>query len=76
MENFKVHFDETELETVISILSRSNDVVINTVEPDSIGITIQKDDAKDAYYSLLDQIERELRGPEGIIQSERRPEPL
>jgi hypothetical protein len=76
MENFRVHFDERERDAVVTILSRKNDVVINTVEPTSIGITIQKDDAEDTYYSLLDQIDRELRGPEGIILPERKPEPL
>lgn len=76
MENFRVHFDERERDAVITILSRTNDVVINTVEPTSIGITIQRDNANDAYYSLLDQIERELRGPEGIIFPDRRPEPF
>jgi hypothetical protein len=74
METFRVHFDERERDTVLTILSRSNDIVINTVEPTSVAITIQKDNANDAYNTLLDQIDRELRGPEGIIIPERRPD--
>ena len=76
MENYRIHFDESEREAVITILSRTNDVVINNVEPTSVGITIQTDGARDTYYSLLNQIERELKGPEGINTPFRTPESI
>lgn len=71
MENYRVNFDESERNTVINILSRDNDIVINNIEPTSIGITIQNDHPSESYYYLLDQIERELRGPEGFNSSKR-----
>jgi hypothetical protein len=61
---------------VIAILSRDNDVVINNVEPDNIGITIQHDQAEHRYYALLDEIDRELKGPSGVVEIPRRPESI
>lgn len=60
MTNYVIRFNEHEREAVLNILSRSNDVVINTVEPTSVHITIQLEDSVPAYDGLLLQIEREL----------------
>ncbi len=60
MTNYVVRFNEHERETVLNILSRSNDIVINTVEPASVHITIQLEESQAAYEALVEQIEREL----------------
>ena len=60
MENYVIRFNEHEREAVLGILSRSNDIVINNVEPTSVGITIQLEESAAAYEALLDQIGREL----------------
>lgn len=60
MTNYVVRFNEHEREAVLNILSRSNDVVINTVEPTSVHITIQLEESQAVYEALLLQIEREL----------------
>jgi len=67
METYKIQFEESELEGVMEILGRSNDIVINTIEPTSIGITLQTENAEEAYQALLNQIELELRTPEVVI---------
>ncbi len=60
MENFVIRFNEHERDAVLDIISRSNDIVINNVEPTNVGITIQLDDPEPVYQSLLEQIDREL----------------
>ena len=60
MENYVVHFEESERDTVLNVLARYNDVIINKVEPTSALITIQLDDSKPAYELLLEEIDREL----------------
>jgi hypothetical protein len=60
MENYVVRFNEHERDAVLNILSRSNDIIINNVEPTSVGITIQLEESAAAYTALLEQIEREL----------------
>jgi hypothetical protein len=60
MENFVIRFNEHERDAVLGIISRSNDIVINNVEPTNVGITIQLDDPEPVYQSLLEQIDREL----------------
>jgi hypothetical protein len=69
MKNFKVHFPESEREPVLRILSRSNDIILNQVEPESAFITIQlEDDEADALYDeLRAQIDRELHTPEVVV---------
>jgi hypothetical protein len=70
MENYVIRFNETEREEVLDILSRSNDIIINHVEPDSVGITIQLDESDQAYRALLDQIDRELHAKQIIVVRE------
>jgi hypothetical protein len=68
MDNYLVRFDESERESVLNILARYNDVIINKVEPTSALITIQLDDSKPAYDLLMEQIDLELNAPEVTIQ--------
>lgn len=68
MENYRIQVeDESERNAVLDILNRSNDIVINNIEPTGIGITIQLDDAETAYQELLTQIENELHTPPDTI---------
>lgn len=67
MENYVVRFQENEREAVLDILSRSNDIIINTVEPTSAHITIQLDESEAAYEALLQQIDHELNSTTVII---------
>jgi hypothetical protein len=62
MKNYRIHFSEEEREAVLEIITRSNDVVLNQVEPLSAFITIQQeDDEADLMYAeLLARIDREL----------------
>lgn len=63
MDNYVVQFKESERDAVINIITRSNDIVLNHIEPDSINITIQRFDSDAVYEELLRQIERELNRP-------------
>ena len=63
MKNYRIHFSELERETVLNIISRSNDIILNQVEPEAASITIQlDDDAADVFYEgLIARIDGELR---------------
>ena len=74
MDTYMVHFEESEMEAVMDILSQSNDIVINNIEPTGIGITIQSDNAEDAYQALLQRIDRQVRTPQVIDEHPRTPE--
>lgn len=69
MKNYKIHFNENEREAVLDIIARSNDTVLNQVEPTSAYVTIQlEDDEADVLYSeLLTQIDREVRAPKVVV---------
>lgn len=60
MENYVIRFTDEQREAVMSVISRSNDVIINRLEENSVGITVQLDEADEAYGLLLDDIQREL----------------
>ncbi|HLT74047.1 MAG TPA: hypothetical protein VKZ68_03150 [Ohtaekwangia sp.] len=60
MENYEIRFTDEQREAVMSVISRSNDVIINRLEENSVGITVQLDEADEAYGLLLDDIQREL----------------
>lgn len=69
MKNFKVHFSESEREAVLNILTRSNDIILNQLEPEAASITIQLDDDHSdlLYNDLLAQIDREVRNPPVVV---------
>jgi len=60
MENYRIYFEEGEEEEILTILRRSHDVLIDNINSNSIGITIEKDNAGSLYVRLLDQIDREV----------------
>jgi hypothetical protein len=69
MKNYKVHFAEEERDGVINVISRSNDIVLNQVEPTSVFITIQLEDepADILYEELLAQLDRELPSRRDVV---------
>jgi len=60
MENYRIYCDETERAEVMSILRKYNDVVIDNVDSNSVGITIEGDNAESFYHQLLDEIDRDV----------------
>ncbi len=77
MKNYKVHFNEEERDAVIGLITKSNDIVLNQVEPESVFITIQlEDDEADVLYANLQtQIDREVRIGRTAAPSDDRPGP-
>lgn len=69
MKNYKIHFTEEQRDAVLNIIARSNDIVLNQVEPLSAFITIQlEDEEADALYTeLLAQIAREVGTPKVVV---------
>jgi hypothetical protein len=60
MENYRIYFEEGEQDDILRILRKSSDVLIDNITSNSIGITIEKDDAEPFYVRLLNQIDREV----------------
>jgi hypothetical protein len=60
MENFRIYFQEGEAEEVLRILQNCSDVIIDNVQSNSIGITIERDNADWYYVRLLDRIDRQV----------------
>lgn len=69
MENYRIYFDETEKNTVLRILRSYNDIVIDNIDVNSVGITIESDDNGEFYRELMEEIDRNvysLRSNAGI----------
>jgi hypothetical protein len=60
MENYRVYYQEGEQDDILRILRRSSDILIDNINSNSIGITVERDNAEEFYASLLDQIQREV----------------
>jgi hypothetical protein len=60
MENYRIYYEQGEEDDILRILRRSSDVLIDNINENSIGITIEKDDAESFYVKLLNQIDREV----------------
>lgn len=60
MENYRIYCLENERAGIMSILRKYNDVVIDNVDANSFGITIEGDGAEAFYESLLDELDREV----------------
>lgn len=60
MENYRIYFEEGEEEDILRILRRSSDVLIDNIHSNSIGITVERDEADLFYVRLLEQIDREV----------------
>lgn len=60
MENYRIYCEENERAEITAILRKYNDVVIDNVDSQSFGITIEREDADALYDQLLDEIDREV----------------
>jgi hypothetical protein len=60
MENYRIYFEHGEEEEILSVLRSYNDIIIDNINSNSIGITIERDDAESFYVRLLDQIDRDV----------------
>jgi hypothetical protein len=60
MENYRIYFDESEKDEILRILRSYNDVVIDNIDDNSIGITIERDDNGAFYKQLREEIDRSV----------------
>jgi hypothetical protein len=58
MENYRIYFEEGEQEEILKIIRSSSDIIIDGINSNSIGITIERDDAEEFYVRLLERIDR------------------
>lgn len=60
MENYRIYFEEGDRAEVMRILRKYNDVVVDNVDANSFGITIEHDNPEAFYRDLMNEIEREV----------------
>ncbi|MBT1701927.1 hypothetical protein [Chryseosolibacter indicus] len=69
MQNYRIYFGDGERSEVVRILRSHHDIIIDNIDDNSVGITIERDDDGASYRSLMDEIDREifsLRSESGI----------
>jgi hypothetical protein len=60
MENYRIYFDESERAEVVRILRKYNDIVIDNIDDNSVGITIERDDSGLFYKRIMEEIDRDI----------------
>lgn len=60
MENYRIYFEPGEEDDILEKLRRYNDIVIDNINSNSIGITIERDDAEPLYLKVMDRLDREV----------------
>ena len=60
MENYRIYFEEGEEEEILGILRKHSDVLIDNINGNSIGVTIESDDANSFYVKLMDVIDQQV----------------
>jgi len=60
MENYRIYFDTTERNEVVRILRKYNDIIIDNIDDQSVGITIERDDNSNLYRRVLEEIDRDV----------------
>lgn len=60
MENYRIYCEENERADIMSILRKYNDVVVDNVNSNSFGITIERDEPRALYDQLMEEIGREV----------------
>ena len=73
MENYRVYYQEGEVDDILRILRRSSDILIDNINSNSIGITVERDNAEEFYAKLLDQLHREVYDFRSLISWENQP---
>lgn len=59
MKNFIIHFTEDQRDGVLALLSSSNDIIINSVQTNRAGITIQQENADEIFDRIIHTLERD-----------------
>lgn len=60
MENYRIYFDTAERDDVVRILRKYNDIIIDNIDDQSVGITIELDDSTNLYRTVMDEIDRDV----------------
>lgn len=60
MRTYRIYCEEGERAEVMRILRKYNDVVIDNVDSNSIGITVETDNPDEFFQNLLSEIDREV----------------
>jgi hypothetical protein len=60
MENYRIYFEPGEEDDILEKLRRYNDIVIDNINSNSIGITIERDNAESLYLKVMDQLDHEV----------------
>jgi hypothetical protein len=60
MENYRIYCEEGERAEIMSILRKYNDVVVDNVDFNSFGITIERENPEEFFQGILDEIDREV----------------
>jgi hypothetical protein len=60
MNSYRIYFDETERNEVVRILRGYNDVIIDNIDDNSVGITIELDNGDVLYRELMEIIDRDV----------------
>jgi hypothetical protein len=69
MDNYRIYFDESERNEVVRILRKYNDIVIDNIDDNSVGITMERDDSGPFYKRIMEEIDRDvfsIRSESGI----------
>ena len=69
MENYRIYFDESERNEIVKILRKYNDVIIDNIDDNSVGITIEHENSAEFYRNLMEEIDRavySMRSESGI----------
>ncbi len=60
-KNFRIYYKEGMRDKVLTYLKNySNDILINTVDDESIGITIENENETEFFNNLLDKLKTEV----------------
>lgn len=61
MTVYRIHYNEDTRDEVLEIVKNfSNDIIINDTDENSMGITIETDEAEMIYNDLLEEIGRSV----------------
>jgi len=60
MENYRIYFDTAERNEVVRILRKYNDIIIDNIDEQSVGITIEREDSTSFYRAVMDEIDRDV----------------
>jgi len=60
MQNYRIHFEPQDRTCVVAVLRKYNDVIIDNISENSVGITIECDDPQILYDDLIHEIDQTI----------------